>query len=205
MSLDLNILHNLDEIEDFWSDLSQKVAIPATRSAINKAIRSTHKESIIQLKKRLKLTTGKLKKKYIYKTKAKGTTLAALEASVVFSTVPVSMINFVRGNKQAIKQKGIKVSKRRKLRVEITPGKKFHLRKAFIQKGKNNNYHVFKSDGKGKMIKQSAPSVAHVVTKALDQRLKKFMSKRFQIEIKNQMKFRLDRQANKANKAKLHT
>lgn len=137
-------------------------AIPrAAKNAINRAVVTMRKESTQRIPKEMRLRPTNLKERYIRLRKAMGTSIAGLEGEVAYLTEPVPLLEFVRGSKDAIEQKGIRVKDRRKLRVEIRPGKRFMLKRAFIQRA--HSKQVFKGSRRKGFKKQSAPSVGYVV------------------------------------------
>lgn len=206
MSIEINILHNFDAIENFYSDLVQDVAGAAVRGSINKALRTGRKESLKEIHKRISINTRvKTKtdfgKENVKIFKARGSNAFNMEGSLGFSSNAIPMLNFVRGNTDNIKQKGIKISKRKKLKVQIFKGKKFTLKKAFIQK--HHSKQVFKGKGKGQgkgLIKQGIPSVSHLAENSkIETNIRKLLQKRFNTELKREIKFRLEKEARKVS------
>jgi len=86
--------------------------------------------------------------------------LNSLYATVNTSSKSISLIHFVKGAKVPANQKGIAVARRKKLVVEVRPGVKATLNKAFIVRSrKGGAVQVFRRDKADKLIKQSVPSV----------------------------------------------
>ncbi|MBE9542559.1 MAG: hypothetical protein IMF01_09590 [Proteobacteria bacterium] len=203
MTIQINFLHNLDAIEGFYSNLMQDVAGPAVKAAINKALITGRTETLKEIHNRISLNTRVKAKKSFSKDnvkifKATGTNAFNTSGAMAFTASALPMLYFVRGNISNIKQKGVKVSKRKKLKVQIYKGKKFTLKKAFIQKHKSKQ--VFKRGDGRSMIKQGIPSMSEMVDKSrLKMTIRKLLQKRFGIELKRQMKWRLDKAAKRAN------
>ena len=90
------------------------------------------------------------------------------------------MLEFVRGAKTPIQQKGVKVKRRRKLKIEIKPGRKVILAHAFIQRVRT--LQVFKRKNERRLAKQGIHSVAQEVfrsykaSRIAEEGLKKFES-----------------------------
>lgn len=93
-----------------------------------------------------------------------GNNIDALAVGITFDKKPFSLIDFIKGAKTPRKQKGVPIAKRRKLKAEITKGKVTVLAKSFIAKGKGGNFHVFRRDKAGKLIKRAEPqSLAYLL------------------------------------------
>jgi hypothetical protein len=148
--------------EAFTDQLGPNELVNAGRSAFNKTLLTIRNEAIKELRKRVRIKPGVLRNKYTWLEKARGGTLGGLTAAVAFSTRPIPMIEFVRGNKAPIVQKGVPVKRRRKLKVEIVPGKRHTLDKAFIQKV--HTTQVFKRDPKADGFhKQGTRSIGFLI------------------------------------------
>lgn len=160
--------------------LKSNELLSITRRSINKTLVSVRLESFKLLKKNVKTTTKKLKDKYTETEKATGNTVDALQGSFTFNTKSMPLIDFVSGNKDPIKQKGIPVAKRRRLKVMVRPGSRVQLKQAFIQRA-NNSIQVFRRvDNKLKRL--TAPSTAHIVNSSSDNikyQIQKYGTERF--------------------------
>ena len=78
--------------------------------------------------------------------KAKGGGIGSVEAAVHFLTRPLPILLFVKGSKP-VAAKGIRVKARRRLTVEIQPGKKLKIQSGFIQRVKSLQVFKRKSSG----------------------------------------------------------
>lgn len=162
MSLYIDISIDLAEALEGLKQLDSKEVYRAARRAANRTLLTLRKESINLLRQEINLKPGKLRDKYIWLEKAKGA--SAVEAAICFSSQPVPLLDFVRGsqNKSTDDQKGVPVKRRKKLRVEIVPGKRFTMKRAFIQRVKSKQ--VFNRTGpKGPFKAQSTPSIGAIV------------------------------------------
>ncbi len=160
MSLDIEITSTLLDAAKMFDGIDPREVAKAARRSINRTLLTLRKESLKRIPEHLKVKPKTLRERYIRLNKAQGGT--NFEGSIDFSSEPIPMIEFVKGSKEPIKQKGVKVSRRRKLKVEITPGKRFILRKAFIQRVLSKQ--VFKRPaGKDNFKKQGVPSVGTIV------------------------------------------
>lgn len=209
MGLKVNILHNFDAIEDFYSARIQEIAGPAVKSAMNKTLISARKEALKLIHKKIKLNTRKKPKKVfaaqnVVLFKAQGTNAFNMEAAMAFSARPLSLINFVTGSAQPRRQAGITIKKRKPVKAQVMRGRKFTVKKAFIVKGKNNNYQIFKRSGNKALIKQGIPSLSHLIKKSLLEKvLVKMMHQKFQKNLEAQLKWRLDKAAKKASNSRM--
>jgi hypothetical protein len=160
MSLDIEITSTLLDAAKMFDGIDPREVGKAARRSINRTLLTLRKESVQRIPEHLKIKAKTLRDRYIRLNKAQGGN--NYEGSIDFSSEPIPMIEFVKGSKEPIKQKGVKVSRRRKLKVEITPGKRFVLRKGFIQRVLSKQ--VFKRPaGKDNFKKQGVPSVGTIV------------------------------------------
>jgi hypothetical protein len=162
VALTINISADMGEAVALFDSLAPNKLASAARRAANRTLVTLRKEAIIQIMRKLKIKSSVLRAKHIDLNRAKGASLGAVEASIDFSKNPIPMLEFVKGNKDPIEQKGIKVSKRRKLKAEIQPGRKFVVKKAFIQRGPHSK-QVYKSVKRGGFKKQGIRSIGFLI------------------------------------------
>jgi len=205
--INIDISHNFDAIEDFFNNFQQSVATNAVRAAMNKTLRTARSNSLKIVHKNLALNS-KVKKRTAFKremtfvNKAKGSNPYNMQASLVFSGIPMPLLWFVTGAPDITKQKGIKVKKRKKVKAQVFKGKKFIVKKAFIQKV--NSKQIFKRTSKGKFAKQGVPSLAHFIKhRKMIKQIKKMMLEEFSKQLKNQMSYRMDKEIQKTNRKKM--
>lgn len=193
MSVNISVTSNIVDVVASMKDLPDRIIWNATRVSINRALTTGRKEAAKSLKDRLNVKSRNMKKKMAI-TKARGGNLRSLEGKLSFDDKPIPLLQFVKGSKNKIAQKGIKIRKRRKLKVEITKGKRFHLKGGFIQKVRSRQ--VFKRGKSGRLYKQSAPSVAEWIGRSSFRKpVEKAMKKSFDTNLKNQLSFRMDKEA----------
>lgn len=198
MGLEIDISSNIAAIAQRFPELEMEVFYPSVRGAIGKALIAGRTQAAKGLRERLNVKSGDVKRK-IGITKPKPSSFSSLEGVLSFDNTPQPLIDFVKGSKDVIKQSGIKIKKRRVLRVEITKGKTFKMQGGFIQKVRSKQ--VFRRGKSGKFYKQSAPSIAHFIE---EQKLKtpiiRAMMDSFRVNLKSQYEFRLARSIAKAGK-----
>lgn len=161
MSLKISIQDNFLDLAEAFKELDARQLEAAGRRAINRTLITMRKEAIIEITKRVKIKSKELRERYISLDKP-GANVSTLEGSIVFSGESLHLMKFVKGDRSPIQQKGIPIKRRRKLKVEITPGKRFILKGGFIQKA--NSPQVFKRGRDSKLIRQTAPSIAFMIT-----------------------------------------
>lgn len=117
--------------------------------------------------------------------------LNQIYSSVNTSNKPISLIHFVRGQKAPIPQKGIPVARRKKVVVEVTPGRKVKLNTAFIAKSRRGGaVQVFRRDHNDKLIKQSVPSPYGFMGKAEVQGpISRIAFDRYKVEFARQLEY----------------
>jgi hypothetical protein len=196
MSIKINIEHNFQDIQDMMDDLGHSDVVGAARSALNNAIRRGKVQGSKDIKRRINMSATEIRKR-ITTIKAKGGSLRSVQAALSFSGVPISMINFIVGNKQPIKQKGKSIRKRRKLKARIKSGTTIRLPGAFIQDIQSK--HVFRHKGKGRRARKiSTKSLAKIIVeKQIDRMFEQIVVKRFQREFKRQVEWRWSKTSKK--------
>lgn len=198
MGINIDITSNIASVMASIDDINKQVFYQSIRASIGKALVAGRAYSAQKLRQRLNIKSGMVKSK-IGMTKPTGSSLHSLEGVLSFDTTPQPLIDFVKGNKDVIKQKGIKIKKRRALRVEITKGKIWKMKGAFIQQVKSKQ--VFRRGKSGKFYKQSAPSIAHFINEAkLKDPVIARMNRIFMTNLKNQYDFRMERLIAKTGK-----
>lgn len=160
--IDIDISSNFLDVADAIEFIKGDVLEKASRHAINRTLLSLRKESISRIQEKAKIKSTALRERHIALTKASGAFPGGMHGIISFNTNPVPLLEFVRGSKEPVKQKGIPVRKRRALRVEIVPGKVFAVKSAFIQRVMTKQ--VFKRVPKGEDFKkQGTRSVGFIV------------------------------------------
>lgn len=195
MSFDISITSNAVDAIAALSSYSDAVVTAATRASISRALVTGRKQASKTMRQRLNIKGKDVKKKIAI---AKPTTgrLGSLNGVISFDDTPMPLIDFVRGSKGIIKQKGLKIKKRRKLKVEVTRGRKFTMIGGFIQKVRSKN--VFRRGKSGKLYKQSAPSVGEfVMRREFKFPIAKEMRKSFNKNLRSEIKFRTEREIQK--------
>ena len=199
MSLNIDISSNIAYHMKNIDNLNKQVFYQSIRHSIGKALGAGQTRATKSLRERLNLGKAKDVKKRIRITKPKASSLANLEGIISFDDAPQPLLDFVKGSKNRIEQKGLTYRKRRVLKIEITKGKVFKMKGGFIQKVKSTQ--VFRRGKGGGFYKQSAPSIAHFIEQ---EKLKipviRRMKDVFRTNLKNQYEYRLARMAAKSGR-----
>lgn len=191
MSLEINIEDNFAEVAKIFDAIAVKHAGAAARFAINRTLLTLRKESIQRIGEQLKLKPRTLREKYISLQKAKGSKLGEVFGVISFSGKPIPLIEFMKGNTQPAPQKGVPVQRRRKVRVEITPGKRFVVPHAFVQRV--HSLQIFKRRTSKGFHKQGIRSVGNtVMTKGIGKDLQGIGQLRFRELFLADLKARID-------------
>ena len=177
LRLTISLDKDIRELNQFFSDLKFKAITKSARQGLNRAATRTRTFAAKEMRKRLKILARDLKgskvrgkKGFITVNKAKGNNIAALEARVNFSGIPLPLILFIVGDKTPEVQK-VGNANRSTREFEIKKGSKAKRKGLFIQKAKSGGerYLVFRRKDKLKKSKgfaaQSAPSVAEMLRK----------------------------------------
>lgn len=157
-------IEGLDELAGFLDQFKQRDVVQAARRAINRTVTGVRQKSLDEIRKSYNVKEKTLKTRMRVQN-AQGNKISEMEGAVEYSDNPISMINFVKGSKAPLKQKGVPVKRRRKLKAEVKKGKTFIVKGGFIQKAKKgeDKTQVFKGRrGKG-FKKQGTRSVASMV------------------------------------------
>lgn len=165
MSFKIDIKENIMEAYNAFDKLKRSEVSKAARRAINRTLVTLRKESIQTIKKDLRIQSSVLKNKYIWIDKPRGKGLKDLGGAVVFQSRGLQLIDFLRGTKAATEQKGIPFRRRKKVRAEVTPGKRFVVSGGFIAKTSSKGLQIMKRDKntKGHLLMQTAPSLGSLL------------------------------------------
>lgn len=189
MSLDIKITTNLLVIADGLDQMGKNHLFRAVRRGITRSLPTMRREARDLVKRDLKLKNGFITKG-IEVNKVRGSSIFNVSGSIGLDLKPIPMLEFVRGNKSPISQKGVKIKNRRKLKVEIRPGRKVVLAHAFIQKVRT--LQVFKRKQERRLAAQGIHSIGQEVFRSYKaNRISEAGLKRFEIEFERDWNVRL--------------
>lgn len=200
MGLEINIEHNFHDIKKMMDEISKVEILAATKKAMNVALTRGRVVVVKEIRKHVNLAPAKVKKRIQIK-RASGESLNAVVGALAFSDIPIAMKEFVVGKKEDIKQKGIPVKKRRKLKVKIKPGKTVRLKGAFIQTMKSQQ--VFRRRGDGPQSRKLGTKSIGTIAfqRNVRPRIEETILKRFDREFNRQIRFRFGKIAKKYSKS----
>jgi len=146
----IDIEHSLDDMNVWLTKSRTNLLFKAAKSAMNRGISKSNTSSKKQIRKKVYRLKASEVKSMLGMNKVRGSTgrLDGLEVGLKSRQRGPTMIRFVKGQKTPRKQKGIPVSKRKPVRVEIRPGRTHKLGRAFIAKAKGDRNQVFRRKGK---------------------------------------------------------
>lgn len=190
MSLQIKITTNLLDIAQGLDELGKKHLFRAVRRSISRSLPTMRASAVELIKRDIKLKSGFIRKG-TQVNKVRGSSIFNIEGSVGFDSTPIPMLEFVRGNKSPISQKGIRIKSRRKLKIEIRPGRKVVLAHAFIQKVRT--LQVFKRKKERRLAAQGIHSIGHEVFKSYKaNRIAEEGLKKFEKEFERDWNVRLE-------------
>lgn len=205
MAFKVQIQDNIREAFHSFDQLKRSEIKNAARRAISRTLTTLRKESVITIKKELRISSSLLKNKYIFIDRVSGKRLNEIQGSVVYQSRGLNLIDFVKGTKAVTPQKGVKVKRRKKVRVEITPGKRFIVAGGFITQTASKGLQVMKRDSKvnGHLLMQTGPSLGALLLnekKRVGARLQAQGLEIFNKNFQHELKFRLNKMLNSVNK-----
>ena len=175
-------------------DLNRKATPKAHRLALNKMIVSVRLESIRRTKIHFKLKTKPIKDRMRI-TRARGGNIKTLVATLSIQDRPLNLLLFKTGNKEPKSQKGLRIKNRPRVKVQVRPGKKVLLKKAFVQTGRGNKNFIFRrrSSKSRPIVKQTAPSLHILFSRPVFRApIEEFAKRRYLIEFERAYKVALD-------------
>jgi hypothetical protein len=200
----ISIKENLLDAYATFDDLRKTQVHAAARRAINRTLVTVRKESVDVIRQGIRIKSSVLKS-YISTQKPNQKKFYNMQGAIIFQSRGLALIEFLRGRKEATPQKGIKVNRRRKVKVEITPGKKFNINKGFIIKTKSKGLQIMKGKTQPNTLRmQTAPSVGALLLSRknnIGQTLQTLARERFQIEFSRDLKARINNLINKRSKS----
>jgi len=204
MGIEIDISSNITHAMLSLDTMSRSVFYQSVIVALNKAGIAGRTQAVKNLRTRLDVQSRDLKKKVVLRKARQGWGVGFNSLAIVleFADNPQPLHHFVRRNKGHTNQKGIKVKKRKGVKVQITRGKTFTIKNAFIRTVETKQ--VFKRAKSGGFKKQSAPSLAEFIQKELmKEAVIQRMKQSFRTNLKNQYEFRMERFRQKQSSAPL--
>lgn len=190
----ISIKENLLDAYQAFDKLKKSQVHAAAKRAINRTLVTVRKESVAIIRKGLNIKSSVLKS-YITLEKPNQKKISQVRGSIVYQSRGLALIDFVKGNKGVTPLKGVKVKRRRKVRVEITPGKKFVVNKGFISSTRRGNQVMKRGAGSQVLKMQTAPSVGALLLsrkKNVGVQIQSLARERFVKEFERDLKYRIN-------------
>lgn len=208
MSIRIDVKDNIIEAYQAFDNLKRSEIHKAARRAINRTLVTVRKEAVGIIKEDIRIKSSVLKAKYIWIQKPTQKNFGDMRGDVVFSSKGIALVEFIRGSKSVTSQKGLKIKNRKKVRVEVTPGKRVVVQGAFLQKTSSKGLQILKRDSKtlGHTLMQSAPSVGALLLSPRRETGKKITtvaSATFQKNFQYELNYRMTRLIEKAKTSQL--
>lgn len=200
INVNISLEKDLNEIKVFLDEFRTKALVNATRKSFNRTVSTLRTRSNKEVREHRKLKAGEINRRFFRVMKARGSRLDRLEASLDISGDPISLIRFVKGDKNPRNQKGIKVKKRKPLKVEVKPGRRVQLKSAFIAKGSGGKNQIFRrrTGKRNPIVKQSVPALSTLFSRdRFRAPLEAFANAKLSQEFERTFEFELDRLAQK--------
>jgi hypothetical protein len=166
IKIDIDFEEGFRKIEKHLSYAGKKAAPKANRRALNRSLTTLRNSLLDNIRLHYRVQKKETKDGFFTSKNASGNNPNKQMAKLTVSGRAISLIRFLsKARRKPLKQKGIKVSKRKPLRLQVKPGANTTLKKAFIAQGRNNNWQVFRrrtgrtKNGKEVIARQSAPSL----------------------------------------------
>lgn len=208
MALKIKLESDIEKAIQRLGTFKNRTVAKLTRQTLNRTLKKGNTVASKEIRKERKISKAELdgsKKKgfrgLLSQRKAVGSVIDRMQATLSASTRTLGFIRFVpKGQRKKQLQRGISPKKRKKLSIEIKPGRKRKLPSAFIQRGgKNNTLQVFrrlskKNNGKHTLLRQAVQSIAKLfnqptIRTPVENTVSNFMSK--------EMKRLVDREVSK--------
>lgn len=195
---------DLKKFEYILQGISKQVLHQATLRSTNRVATSLRAQAARKVKEKYNLpitgtskggqgrTPPGIKPSMEIQKARRGKTLSDIFSVIRTSTKPISLIHFVKGNKNPANQKGVTIKRRKKLRYAVQRGNVRVASRAFILSTKNS-VQVFKHRDSS-LMKQSIPSVWRLLEKAnIKNQLEVFGRQRFEQEMQANLNFYLNK------------
>ena len=197
MTIKINVLSSLDELDIWLKDIGRNAVLQATKSSMLRTRPTMKKESVSMIKNFKKAKTRAITDRLSFERKLSGKNVNNFEVNMVIARKPIRLINFIKGNKNIQKRKGIPFPfrRRRKLKVEVQPGRVRKLPTSFIDRGSGGTKMVLlRRTDNPRPIRRSAGVYFHhlfaqkTFTKPIEKAVGKRVQKEFVAAIENKMR-----------------
>ena len=198
----ITIKNDLYKIGLVLQGFSEKVTKQATARSANRAAITVRAQAARLIKEKYNLPIGGSSKGgggltppgiksalLIGKARyAKSKSIGEIYATISVSNKSISLIHFVRGDKQPAKQKGLAIKKRKRVKIAIRRGKTITLKNDFILRA-HNSIQLYRRRNSG-VVKQAIPSFFILVMKPdLKSKIEVYGQAKFAQEMETNLKY----------------
>jgi len=208
MGIKIEINGGYEAIGQLVLTLNEKAVKKAVAKSIQRAVKSTLVFAAREFRVRYALPMGSKSSKggmgktapglksllsVTFPKYVKSKTIGSMQGTLSFSTKPISMIHFVKGDKSPTAMKGIPVKSRKPVIVKFPGGKTNKLAKAFIAKAKAGSVQVFRRNLRNRLVKQAVPSLRTYfdTNKPMQERINAFAMQKYKQEFKANLNYYL--------------
>lgn len=153
----------IDEVLKNVKDLRVKIIPVAARMAINRTMAGQRTMASTLIRKKLALKASNVKARMNLR-KASGNKLDRLRSTLTTSNKPISLLEFVVGQREPVNQEFTPVANRKKLRARVRPGLTKAHKGKFIQRGKGGSMLVFMRKGSQPTVNKHGKKKKGVLT-----------------------------------------
>ena len=146
MTLIINAEELLKDLPKKLNTFKNKSLTSALQRTVNDTIRKARTVSNDRIREFRKIKKGEFNKDFLKMKLSKASkNLEKISSELTIIDRKVTLIRFLVGKKSAPRPnlKGVKIKKRRRIQIQIEPGKKTILRKSFVAIGKGGSPQIF--------------------------------------------------------------
>lgn len=194
--IQIDISHNLESAYQALGQISKVEVHRAAKRSINSTLVTLRKDAVPIIQQEIRVKSSLLKS-FILIDRAQSSSKSQISGALQFRSKGFPLIDFVRGSKKVTEQKGIKVKRRKAVKVEIKPGAKFTVRGGFIANTGSRGLQIFKRrNGERKNIyMQTTPSLGQLLLKSTKNKIGSQLQQRgaalFQERFAKDLQFRM--------------
>lgn len=195
MAVEIDVFDNLDNLDVWLKELGQKGLVSATKSSFIRTRPTMKRESMLMVKRFRKAKSKAITDRFKFINKLGGTRIDDLSVELDVKRKPIRALEFIKGKKEAQKRAGISPRKRRRLKIEVVPGRVRKLPRAFIDRGRGGKLMVLERKGKERRPLRRRPG-AYIhslfaqerLTKPIEKPIGEMAAKQFASAVQNKMK-----------------
>lgn len=200
MAVEIDVLGNLDELDVWITELGTKSVLGATKTSMIRTRPTMKRESLQMVKRYRKAKSKAITDRFKFINKLGGSRVDRLSVELDVKRKPIRALEFIKGKKERQKRQGVKNNRKRKLKIEVFPGRVRKLPKAFIDRGRGGTLMVLERKGKERRpLRRRSGAYIHNLfaqerlVKPVEKPIGEMAAKQFVSAIKNKMKNKMPR------------